>query len=332
MFPKLGGVLAFSLFCLQSFGSAQSTREQFASLAASHGGIIKLNSKTFDAITAPERDWSVAVQMTAVAGHSVKCEPCLAFAPNFEAVGKSWKKVPKDSRDAHFFATLDFKDGPDIFKRLGMNSAPFVHFYPATKGPLVDAHPSVNMWTYDFSTNSFDADVFAERLSAHTPVPIPYTPPLNYRLIFTVVGMIATLFIGYQVLGPVILAVLSSRWIWGLFSLAFIVTMLGGFMFVKVRFSPWAGQVRGPQGQPVLTYIAPGYQNQYGAENWMISGIYSLLAVSQIALISFAPIIPSASRQRAAVIVWLAVSWMLFSVLVAIFRLKHSGYPFKLLL
>lgn len=35
---------------------------------------------------------------------------------------------------------------------MGIQTAPFVHFYPATKGPLVEAHPSTSMWVYDFNT------------------------------------------------------------------------------------------------------------------------------------------------------------------------------------
>lgn len=75
MLARLGGLLLVGLLAVVA--QAQSTREQFAALAASHGGVIKLNTKTFDAITAPDREWSVVIQMTALSGHSVKCEPCL---------------------------------------------------------------------------------------------------------------------------------------------------------------------------------------------------------------------------------------------------------------
>lgn len=64
-----------------------------------------------------------------------------------------------------------------------------------------------------------------------------------------------------------------SRWIWGIFSLAFILYMLGGAMFVRIRQAPYAGAVRGRDGQAVLSYIAGGYQNQFGAETYMISGL-----------------------------------------------------------
>lgn len=311
--------------------SAQSTAEDFATLAASHGGVIKLNSKTYDAITAPERDWSVVIELTAL-GTQVSCPPCLEFAPNFEEVAKAWKKVPKAKRDQHFFARLDFNNGQDIFRRLGLNSAPFVNFHPATTGPLVKDHPSTQTWTYDFASNSFDAETFAQILSPHTPVRVPYSKPLNYALICSAVGAVLSLFAAYWLFGNIILAFLSSRWIWGVGSLALIITMLSGFMFCRIRHAPYAGQGRGPNGQAVLNHIAGGYQNQYGAEVQIIGGLYTILAASQIALIVLVPNLPGSMRQRSAIYIWTAVFWLLFSVLVAIFKQKHSGYPFKLLL
>ncbi|KIO26222.1 hypothetical protein M407DRAFT_243789 [Tulasnella calospora MUT 4182] len=333
MFLKFARVLAVSAtLLLSSFVAAESPREQFSALAASHGGIIKLNSKTFDAITTPDRDWSVAIQMTALSGTHAKCEPCLMFKPNFESVASAWKKVPSKDRDYHFFATLDFKDGQDVFRKLGLNSAPFVHFYPAAKGPLLEAHPQTQMWTYDFNMHSFDAENFAHQLSSHTPVVIPWTKPFNWALFSSVVMTVALVASAYVLFGDAIIALLTSRWIWALGCLAFILTMVGGYMFVKIRMNPWAGAVRGRDGRPMISYVANGYQNQYGAETWITTALYSVLGASQICLIMYAPKVPSAARQRTAVMIWIAVSWMLFSVLVAIFKMKHPGYPFRLLL
>ncbi|KAG8884694.1 oligosaccharyl transferase subunit ost3/OST6, partial [Tulasnella sp. 403] len=116
MLVRFSGVVGLAVLCLRSFVSAETTREQFVSLAASHGGVIKLNSKTFDAITASNRDWSVAVQLTAL-GPQMKCEPCSIFKPNYDAVAQAWRKVPKEKRDYHFFATLDFSEGQEVFRR-----------------------------------------------------------------------------------------------------------------------------------------------------------------------------------------------------------------------
>lgn len=102
---------------------------------------------------------------------------------------------------------------------------------------------------------------------------IPYTAPLNYALIGGAIGTVFALFIGYYVFGDIILAFLSSRWIWGIGSLALIITMLSGFMFVRIRHSPYGGQARGPNGKPTVQHVAAGYQNQYGAEVQIIGAI-----------------------------------------------------------
>ena len=40
------------------------------------------------------------------------------FNPSWTAVAKSWSQVPPEQRDQHFFASLDFDDGPTIFQRV----------------------------------------------------------------------------------------------------------------------------------------------------------------------------------------------------------------------
>ncbi|KAG8979615.1 oligosaccharyl transferase subunit ost3/OST6 [Tulasnella sp. JGI-2019a] len=331
LLPRLNAITAV-LAGLASLCAGQKTREDFARMAAAEGGVIKLDTATFDAITAPDRDWSVVIELTATSGTQVACTPCLTFLPNFEAVAKAWRKVAKSERDQHFFARLEFKDGNDIFRRLGLTSAPFVNFYPAQKGPLLDSHPSKSTWSYDFNAHGLETEPLVEQLSKATPVKIPYTAPLNWPLIGGAAGTVIALFIAYKVFGDIIIAFLSSRWIWGIGSLALIITMLSGFMFVRIRHSPYAGQARGPNGQPVIQHIAAGYQNQFGAEVQIIGAIYTLLACSQIALMVFVPRLPSVARQRGATYIWLGVTWMLFSVLVSVFKQKNSGYPFKLLL
>lgn len=71
-------LLLFSLLavlCL-SLVSAESGREKFNVLAKkSPNGIIPLDSKLYEEITAGDRDWAVIVQLTAM-GKEIKCQPC----------------------------------------------------------------------------------------------------------------------------------------------------------------------------------------------------------------------------------------------------------------
>lgn len=46
------------------------------------------------------------------------CDLHREFEPAFTAVAKAWANAPKDQRDKHFFATLDFDDGPAVFQKV----------------------------------------------------------------------------------------------------------------------------------------------------------------------------------------------------------------------
>jgi oligosaccharyltransferase complex subunit gamma len=104
---------------------------------ASSDGIIRLDNTRFDELLAGddgERDYGVTVILTALPA-AYKCTPCHEFQPVFESVAASWRRVPREHRDKHFFAQLDFHDGQEIFKRLGLASAPTLYYHPPTTGP-----------------------------------------------------------------------------------------------------------------------------------------------------------------------------------------------------
>lgn len=124
--------LLFSPLCLAA--ATKTPHEELIALAESNHGIIKLNSQTWDLLTAPKRDWSAVVQLTAL-NQNMKCAPCRYFIPfilflslltyrqrefdpTFRTVAKAWATVSKAERNKHFFASLDFQDGQDIFKKV----------------------------------------------------------------------------------------------------------------------------------------------------------------------------------------------------------------------
>lgn len=112
--------------------------------------------------------------------------------------------------------------------------------------------------------SSFDAVNFAKKLSEHTVVPVPYRAPPNYALMANIAAVIVIGGLGarfaYTHLGNVIF----SRWTWALGVVLTMLTFTSGYMFVKIRGMP--STMRGQ-------WIAGGYQNQYGAEVTVISGI-----------------------------------------------------------
>jgi oligosaccharyltransferase complex subunit gamma len=70
---KLLAVLASAFLPLSL--AASNPQADLAKLAASNGGVIKLDQKSFDAITSPKRNWTAAVHFTAMDPRR-KCNPC----------------------------------------------------------------------------------------------------------------------------------------------------------------------------------------------------------------------------------------------------------------
>lgn len=55
--------------------SAVEAASRWSTLAAKGSGIVKLNARTFDEITASPRNYSVSIALTALPGQ-YKCQPC----------------------------------------------------------------------------------------------------------------------------------------------------------------------------------------------------------------------------------------------------------------
>ncbi|KAJ8589594.1 hypothetical protein M405DRAFT_852110 [Rhizopogon salebrosus TDB-379] len=297
-----------------SLAVKQSAHEQLVELAAAGNGLIKLNEKTFDLLTSPKRDWSASVHFTALSPQR-RCAPCKEFDPSFTAVARAWATAPKEQRDQHFFATLDFDDGFAVFQKLGMNSAPAVHVYSPTEGP----NASAKRFTYDFQ-HGFEPGPLAEQLSVHTPIPIPYKPPFDWSRWGSIASLVPIVTLVFRFIKPV----LQSRWVWAAGTVLTSLIMTSGYMFTRIRGVPYVG----PNG----SWIAQGYQNQFGQEVQVVAMVYGVLAASFLMLIVVTPRQMSAGRQRTQVYLWTAVNFIVFNILVSLFRVKNPGYPFKLFL
>ncbi|KAJ6547581.1 oligosaccharyl transferase subunit OST3/OST6 family [Mycena capillaripes] len=295
---------------------ADDTRQKLVALAAAGGGLIKLDSASYDLLTSPNRDWSASIEFTALDTRR-RCAPCKEFSPSWNAVAKSWAKTPKAHRDNHFFATLDFDDGQTVFQKLGLASAPVVYVYPATEGPRATGKTSPSK--YDFS-QGFDAEPLAQHLSNHTPIPIPYSPPFDWARWTTVAAGILAFAVTVRFVAPV----LQSRWTWAVGSILTSLVMTSGYMFTRIRGSPFMGH----DG----SWIAGGFQNQFGQEVQVIAVVYGTLGFSFLMLIMVIPYQTSAHRQRFQVYLWSTIVMLVYSILVVLFKVKNRGYPYRLLL
>ncbi|KAF8559596.1 hypothetical protein OG21DRAFT_1502836 [Imleria badia] len=303
------------LFLPLALAAKGSPHDELVQLAAAGNGVIRLDEHAFDLLTSPQRTWSASIQFTAL-NPQRRCAPCKEFDPSFKAVAKAWSTVPQVHRNTHFFATAEFDESVKVFQKLQLNSAPVVHVYPATEGP--NAKNAANPFKYDFSSG-FEAGPLAEQLSIHTPIPIPYKAPIDWSKLATFLSLIPIVTLIFRFIRPVI----YNRWVWAAGTILVSLVMTSGFMFTRIRGVPYAGH----DG----SWIAGGYQNQFGQEVQVVSMIYGILAASFLMLTIVTPYQKSPARQRTQVYLWTFVNFLVFSILVSLFRIKNRGYPFKLL-
>ena len=76
---------------------------------------IKLDDKSYDALTKAPRDYSAAILLTAMDAR-FGCQLCNDFQPEWELLGKSWTKGDKEAASRLVFGTLDFMDGKGTFQ------------------------------------------------------------------------------------------------------------------------------------------------------------------------------------------------------------------------
>ncbi|KAF8894631.1 oligosaccharyl transferase subunit OST3/OST6 family [Infundibulicybe gibba] len=315
---KFATVFSILLSIPLCFAASEQAHKQLVDLAAAGNGVIKLDTKTFDLLTASSRNWSASIQLTALDPQR-RCLPCKEFDPAWTVVARAWSTTPKEHRDNHFFATLDFDNGQMVFQRLGLSSAPVVYVYPPTEGPRQLANGKSSPSKYDFS-GGFEPEPLATHLSNHTPIPIPYKAPIDWARWATIAVGVLAFALTLRSIKPL----LQNRWTWAIATVVSSLIMTSGYMFTRIRGSPYTGG----DGN----WIAAGYQNQFGQEVHVVALIYGFLGFSFLMLTMIIPYQASPQRQRVQVYLWTGVIVIIYSVLLSLFRVKNRGYPFKLFL
>lgn len=100
--------------------AASARQSRFLADARANKGFVELDATSFNELTQTPRNYSVTALLTANAP-SFRCQPCLTFQPEFEAVARAWQKNP--SRDRHIFGKIEFMEGREIFRRVSPHSA-----------------------------------------------------------------------------------------------------------------------------------------------------------------------------------------------------------------
>lgn len=87
-------------------------------------------------------------------------------------------KLFAKKHDKVYFGVLDYKDGGEVFRSLGLNSAPFALHIP----PSDSKNPQHRI--YDFNSKGVKAEQFVEWISKETGVVFKVSRPVDYTRIF----------------------------------------------------------------------------------------------------------------------------------------------------
>lgn len=109
--------------------AAKKTGDKFTDARAKSldiGRPLKLDDGGYGSLTKGQRDFSVAVLLTALETR-FGCVLCREFQPEWDLLGKSWTKGDKDGQTRTLFGTLDFVDGKNTFQSVWRSFAEYDH-------------------------------------------------------------------------------------------------------------------------------------------------------------------------------------------------------------
>ncbi|EFE42195.1 hypothetical protein TRV_03037 [Trichophyton verrucosum HKI 0517] len=286
-------------------------------------GAVTLDDASYHELTAAPRDYHTVVLLTAMDSR-FGCEICKMFQPEWELLSRTWSKA-KLGDSKLVFGTLDFLDGKGTFQQapitsqLDMTSAGECEF----KGS-----EGMNSELNDASSSPVTAEQMHLWISRHLAgVPTPkLVRPINYtRMMGMLIGMLAVISL-ITVSSKYVVPILRSRNLWTALSLLAILLFTTGHMFNHIRKVPYVAG----DGKGGISYFAGGFQTQFGLESQIIAAIYGVLSLGSIALAMKAPRILDPQSQRVTVILWSAVTWVMYSFLISLFRVKNGSYPLSI--
>ncbi|CAK4031737.1 related to OST3-oligosaccharyltransferase gamma subunit [Lecanosticta acicola] len=321
---RLSQLLAAALLPFTALAAKKTSGERFLE-ARSKSQPIKVDDKSYDALTKAPRDYSVAVLLTAMDAR-FGCQLCQEFQPEWELLAKSWTRGDAQGESGLVFGTLDFMDGKATFQSLMLQTAPVLLLFHPTTGP--HARTNKPMERLDFNTGINSADSVHAWLTRQLPDrPHPkLVRPINYVKIAVTTTSILGVITFLTVAAPYIWPIISNRNLWAAISLIAVLLFTSGHMFNHIRHVPYVGG----DGKGGVSYFAGGFQNQFGLETQIVAAMYGVLSFATISLALKVPRMADPRSQQIAVLVWGGVLLVMYSFLLSVFRVKNGGYPFWL--
>lgn len=132
-----------------------------------------------------------------------------------------------------YFARLDYKAGPDVFRALQLNSAPYALYFPASPAGADPSDPLPEPRVYDFNQRGIKGEDFAAWVSRESGLNVNLKRPFGTSLAFSNMSLSAldwakaALFGGSAIIVVFILAlfyryfkvILESQKLWAVISI-----------------------------------------------------------------------------------------------------------------
>ncbi|KAK9768567.1 oligosaccharyl transferase subunit ost3/OST6 [Basidiobolus ranarum] len=316
-------IVSYLLLCLGLLAICSASPEKIQSLEnlpADSNGVIKLNTASFELLTSKPRNYAAIVVLTAL-NPAFSCGACGIFEPNYKLLSKSWLTTKEPSQ--LYFGQLEVDDGREVFMKLGIQSAPYILYYPPTEGPHAQTKDFI---VYEVNSKGLQAEPLAEFLSQQLETEVPINYPFDWagNGLKLLAGLVVILF-SYFVFTR-FSAIIASNRMWSSISLVIILMMTSGHMWNQIRGPPYV--VPGPKGE--TQYFVPGQMQQIGVESQIITVLYASCAFCIVFLGIHVPKM-SEFKQRFAVLIFAGILLVSYSAVIYVFRIKSAGYPYRLL-
>ncbi|CCH61413.1 hypothetical protein TBLA_0E03590 [Henningerozyma blattae CBS 6284] len=330
-------VLFLTLFqVLSTF--AYSDKQLLKASSKTSNKIISLQDQKFEQILRGPRENSYILLLLTATSPNVNCANCLEFEPMFANMAASWFQDHPDGKTLDgtknlFFAKADVKDTNNL--------PPIFTYYEITHVPRIMLF-TPNGSTKDFQSINFDGEGKEHVTRTIDAVQrymeineFAYHEPIDWAsVIITSISAFVIIFVAKRH-GDILLKVLKMRLLWGIGCVAFIILMLGGFMFNQIKHPQLAGV--GKDGG-ILYFLERETQNQFAIETQVLGVIYGLFSILVVGLTMGVPKIDyfyskpdDATKVKAGVSIILAIAiYMVFTGLTNIFKMKNVGYPYPL--
>ena len=312
------------------------TKQELVELQKQSGNnVIEVTEDNFEVLLNGKRDYHMFLLMSSNSAQ-INCALCKEFKPEYDLVGNSWaidhpyglteKELQQEAEIAPkdvFFLSAEFMKSRKLFQVFQLNNIPKVYYLPPS------SHPGPNNFLSELVEYQFYQGVHSELLKSWvtelTGHKFNLHIPVDYVSIARTAGVtFLVFFFGFKFSSKIVKFFISKT-LWTGLSVISVLLLTTGYMFNQIRSTPYLREYENGQ----IQYFAPGQQNQWGIETQIMSFVYGFLGLLVVLLVKKVPQIKNDSVQLIAVCVVSLLMFVFYSILLSIFGLKGTGYPYR---